>query len=71
MSPRTAHAHDIVVEYIWDRLGPTWEFWHALKTIIDAPKKDWAECDKDVRAEAIKAVKSGDLNGRPRKAKVV
>ena len=66
MSPRTAHAHDVVVEYIWDSLGPTWEYWHALQAIIHAPKKDWAECHERVRAEAIKAVKIGYLNGRIR-----
>lgn len=66
MSPRTAHAHDIVTDYIWNNLCPAWEYWNALKTIIDAPKSDWAECDTGVRAAAIRAVKAGDLNGRAR-----
>lgn len=64
MTPRTAHAHDIVVDYLWDRLTPAWEYWDALKTIIDAPKSDWAECNINVRYAAIRAVKTGDLNGR-------
>ena len=66
MTPRTAHAHDIVTDYIWEGLAPTWEYWDALKTIIDAPKRDWAECDRTVRFVAIGAVKAGDLNGRTR-----
>lgn len=66
MTPRTAHAHDIVADYLWERYSsiPAWEYWNALKTIIDAPKSDWAECDAGVRAVAIRAVRTGDLNGR-------
>lgn len=62
MTPRTAHAHDIVVDFIWDGLAPTWAYWNALQTIIDAPAADWAECHVKVQGAAQAAVKNEDLN---------
>lgn len=60
MNYRTAHAHDIVVEYIWGDLGPTWEYWNALQTIIDAP--DFDECHDRVKQAAYAAVEADELN---------
>lgn len=60
MTPRTASAHDIVVDYIWDNLTPTWEYWHALQTIINAP--DFDKCHDRVKQAAYAAVEADELN---------
>ena len=60
MNYRTAHAHDIVVDYLWDDLRPTWEYWDALQTIINAP--DFDECHERVKQAAYAAAHSGDLD---------
>lgn len=60
MTPRTAGAHDIVVDYLWDGIGPTYEYWEALQTIIDAP--DFDECHDRVKAAAYAAVHDNNLD---------
>jgi hypothetical protein len=60
MSPRTAHAHDIVTDTLWRGFGVDEEYWHALQTIIDAP--DFGECDEEVKQAAYAAVRNEELN---------
>ena len=77
MTPRTAHAHDIVVAELaeredWAKHGwkiDGWEkqfgieYWTALQSIINASPNDWSECDDVVKAAAVAAVADGNLDG--------
>jgi len=60
MTPKTAHAHDIITDTTWFGWGRSYDYWHALQTIINAP--DFDECDEAVKQAAYAAVHDEDLN---------